>query len=379
MMNGSEWRVADQPEDFCRFEVTPGKIAQREDGQRSETGPGHFEWWYADAILQNGAYVVVVFFTKPLDEQASGMAPRVSISIAELGKDIVTVSGDIGADAFVASTSGCDVKIGGNTFVGDLNVCQVVAKVDQVELTLRLRGLSPPQRFGTGHLLFGPAGKDRFFAWLPSIPHAVAEVSYRIGKNPAVQSMPGSGYHDHNWGDAPIGSLMHHWYWARATIDGHTVIAAHIVPQKSFGAGAFTLLYIEKDGKVVVSDYQNVEFTGVDDQVDPVTLKPVATRTSYTLVQGKTRFVVRFQIVKTLLHQMFDKTQPPPSDPELSAAYHRFGGVVTLEIGDDGAAAEPSKPVKTLWELMYLGSAGDPKALSLYTHSLTQAQPKSGT
>ena len=377
-MNGSEWRVADQPEDFYRFEVAPGEIAQREDGQRSETGPGHFEWWYADAILQNGTYVVVVFFTKPLDEQASGMAPRVSVSIAEPGKEIVTVNGDLGADAFVASTSACDVSIGANTFVGDLGVYQVVAKVDQVELTLKLRGLGQPQRFGTGHLLFGPAGKERFFAWLPSIPHAVAEVTYRIGKGPAVEAMPGFGYHDHNWGDAPIGSLMHHWYWARATIDGHTVIAAHIVPQKSFGAGAFTLLYIEKAGQVVASDYQNVVFTGVDDQVDPVTLKPVATTTSYTLVQGKTRFVVSFQVKQTLLHQMFDKTRPPPSDPELSAAYHRFGGVVTLEIGDDGGAAKPPKQGQTLWELMYLGSAGDPKALSLYTHSLTQAQPKSG-
>lgn len=377
MLKGNEWRVADQPEDFARFKVAPNVVAQSEDGRRSDTGPGHFEWWYADAILQIHTYVVVVFFTKPINEQASGMAPRVAISIAESGKEIVTVEGDFGADAFVASTSRCDVRIGANSFVGDLDVCQVYAKVKEVEVTLQLKRVGDPLRLGTGHLLFGPAGEERFFAWLPSMPRAAATVSYRIGDSPPVESIPGFGYHDHNWGDAPIGSLMHHWYWARATIEGYTVIAAHIVPQQRFGADAYTLLYIEKDGKVVASDYRNVAFAGVDDQVDPVTLKPVATLTSYTLAQGKTQFVVSFRIAQTLLHEMLDKSQPASQDPAKTAAYHRFGGAVTLDIRGEGAPAAPLKPAVTLWELMYLGSAGDPDALSLYTRSLTLAQPKS--
>jgi hypothetical protein len=376
MKTARSWRVADQPEDFVRFKVEPGKIAQREDGRRSESGPGQFEWWYADAILKNGAYVVVVFFTKPIDDQLGGLAPRVAISIAEPGKSIVTVHGDFAADALDGSPDGCAVKIGDNSFVGNLEAYTVIAKVDQVEVRLTLQRVGESLRFGTGHLLFGPPGKEKFFGWLPSVPRGIADVTYRIGNDPQVQS-PGMGYHDHNWGDAPIGSLMHHWYWARASIDGYTVIAAHIAPQKRFGSDAFTLLYIEKDGKVLVSDNQHVAFTGVDDQVDPVTLKPVATLTSYTVMQGKTKFVVTFRIVKTLLQEMFDKTKPAPQDPEMGAAYHRFGGVVSLDIHDDGSKAEPPKMGQTLWELMYLGSAGDPNALSLYARSLTQAKPKS--
>jgi hypothetical protein len=42
----------------------------------------------------------------------------------------------------------------------------------------------------------------------------VAHVRCKIGHEEYRAS--GSGYHDHNWGDVPMQTLMHHWYWARA-------------------------------------------------------------------------------------------------------------------------------------------------------------------
>ena len=42
------------------------------------------------------------------------------------------------------------------------------------------------------------------------------------------KSPSSSGYHDHGWGDVPMQTLMHNWYWARAKAGPYTVIASHI-------------------------------------------------------------------------------------------------------------------------------------------------------
>jgi hypothetical protein len=59
------FRLADRPADYKRLGIVPVEIAEFEDGQRIGTEKGHYEWWYFDAHLDNGATVVVVFYTKP--------------------------------------------------------------------------------------------------------------------------------------------------------------------------------------------------------------------------------------------------------------------------------------------------------------------------
>ena len=58
-------RLADRPSDYEILGIAPVEIAEFEDGQRIGTGRGCYEWWYFDAHLDNGATVVVVFYTKP--------------------------------------------------------------------------------------------------------------------------------------------------------------------------------------------------------------------------------------------------------------------------------------------------------------------------
>jgi hypothetical protein len=53
------------PADYKRLGSAPVEIAEFEDGQRIGTESGHYEWWYFDAHLDDGATVVVVFYTKP--------------------------------------------------------------------------------------------------------------------------------------------------------------------------------------------------------------------------------------------------------------------------------------------------------------------------
>src|SRR5882762_4531078 len=74
-------RLADRPADYERLGIAPVEIAQFEDGQRIGTERGHYEWWYFDAHLDNGATIVVVFYTKPNVSPNGPLAPRITINI----------------------------------------------------------------------------------------------------------------------------------------------------------------------------------------------------------------------------------------------------------------------------------------------------------
>src|ERR1700738_4014058 len=70
--------LADRPADYNRLGIAPVEIAQFEDGQRIGKESGRYEWWYFDAHLDDGATVVVVFYTKPNVSPNGPLAPRIS-------------------------------------------------------------------------------------------------------------------------------------------------------------------------------------------------------------------------------------------------------------------------------------------------------------
>jgi hypothetical protein len=60
-------RMGDQPADYDRFKVAKGVIAPREDGFRTNPGgSGTFEWWYFDAVFDDGSTLVINFMVKDL-------------------------------------------------------------------------------------------------------------------------------------------------------------------------------------------------------------------------------------------------------------------------------------------------------------------------
>jgi hypothetical protein len=89
----------------------PVEVADFEDGQRIRVESGRAKWWYFDAHLDEGAVVVVVFYTNPN-----------TATIEEISVDI--------------------------------------------ELTRQVRAWRPK----SGRLYFRVEGHEKLFAWLPSVP-----------------------------------------------------------------------------------------------------------------------------------------------------------------------------------------------------------------
>jgi hypothetical protein len=219
-------RLAGQPADYQKLGIDPVKVAQFEDGQRMGTEKGRYEWWYFDAHLDDGATIVVVFYTKPNVSPNGPLAPRITINLTLPDGQRFDKIYDTTADQFTASKAGCDVRIGCNRFVGDLHRYRITATIEEISVEIELTGEVRPWRPKSGHIYFGSEGREKLFAWLPSVPQGLASVRYKVGDQEYRAS--GSGYHDHNWGDVPMQTLMHNWYWARAKAGPYTVIASHI-------------------------------------------------------------------------------------------------------------------------------------------------------
>jgi len=355
--NSGHLRLADRPADYQSLGIASVEIAAFEDGQRIGTEKGRYEWWYFDAHLDDGASVVVVFYTKPNVSPNSLLAPRITIELTLPDGRSFEKFLDVGPEQFSASKSGCDVRIGTSRFVGDLGRYHITATIEQISVDIELTGAVRAWRPKSGHLYFGDEGREKLFAWLPSVPHGLANVRYRIGTE--EHRATGSGYHDHNWGDAPMQTLMHNWHWARASIGPYTVIAAHITATAAYGYETQIVYMLAKGGKVIADDDARVSFDTERVTLDGKTGKPVADLTRYTYHDGDTRYVVSFERRQTILQAVLTDRAPPLKRfiarlIGFDGAYHRFTGKATIEKFERDERVE-CLDHRAIWELMYFG------------------------
>ena len=116
-----------------------------------------------------------------------------------------------------------------------------------------------------------------------------------------TRTLRGTGYHDHNWGDAPMWSVLHDWYWARAKIGPWTAIVASNIAEKKYDYDQQINFMLAKDGVILVKDHAKTTFTPADITQDEKTGKPVANRIAFDYEDGEERFHVQFDRVQTIL------------------------------------------------------------------------------
>lgn len=355
----SRLRLADRPVDYERLGIDPVHVVQFEDGQRVGTERGRYEWWYFDAHLNDGATVVVVFYTKPNVSPNGPLAPRITINLTLPDGRRFDKIYDTTADQFSASKENCDVRIGTSRFFGDLHHYRITAAIDEISVEIELAGDVRAWRPKSGHIYFGTEEQEKLFAWLPSVPQGVAQVRCKIGREEYRAS--GSGYHDHNWGDAPMQTLMHNWYWARAKVGPYTVIASYITATRAYGYGTQIVYMLAKDDNIIADNEARVSFEAERTATDSRTGKPVADITRYTYRDADARYVVTFERQKTILQAVFTERMPfikrlIAKTIGFDGAYHRFTGKVIIEKFVREVRVEVFDN-QAIWELMYFGNA----------------------
>ncbi|MEN6338563.1 MAG: lipocalin-like domain-containing protein [Clostridiaceae bacterium] len=344
-------------EDFQSLGLNPVRVELWEDGMRTDGGRGSYEWWYFDSHLDDGGKLVIVFLTKSFVTPNRPLTPTITLQYDAPDGTHYEEMLTFPATQFSASRERCDVRMGDNVFSGDLNRYTIRLAGKQICAELTLTGRVPAWRPGTGQIFFGKHD-EHFFAWLPSVPEGNVEGELTI--NGQKQRIVGTGYHDHNWGNVSMLSLMNHWYWGRAKIGEYTVISSFITAEKKYGYRTFPVFLLAKNGVMVAqSSLDSPVFAQRGEHLDGFTKKPVHDELVYDHTNGNERYVVTYRREKDLLRTRFADTLPLPTRLlakliGFSGAYLRFTGTAGLEHYENGALTERvSDPA--IWELMYFG------------------------
>jgi hypothetical protein len=154
--------------------------------------------------------------------------------------------------------------------------------------------------------------------------------------------------------------LMHHWYWGRAKIGDYVVVSSFITADKKCSYTEMPIFMIAKDGKILADDaYRCLTYTESDYEIDPLTKKHVAKTIVYDYKDGDTRYKITYQKQENI-ERMGMETQVNALQyvalwlMGLRGAYHRMGGVVTLE-RFEGEKLKERVHAPAIWEQMYFG------------------------
>lgn len=259
------------PEEHAELGLRVGEPEGWEDGLRTSLTDPTFEWWYFDGHLDDGSTVVVVYYTKPqfAVPLLSESAPFVQIDITRPDGTAISKLEMIDPDDATFSTAGLDVALGNNIakdVSGDLSEFHFTINLDDVSADLTLVRTTPAWRPGTGIIRYGDPA-DEYFGWLPSVPNG--DLTGTLTYDGAEHTVSGSGYHDHNWGNANMAMLMKDWWWTRSQVEDYTIIAVDMHMKNKFGNNKHTPVFVVmNEDEVLIDQVAIAQESGLDQAME---------------------------------------------------------------------------------------------------------------
>ncbi len=338
----------------CKEMGLQDQVMPFEDGMRTTSKSGNYEWWYFDSKYPDGSSLVIVFFTKPVTSLKGKLEPYVSLDY--LGADGTQIHTEARSQDFHFSKEGCDVTIGNCHVHGDLKEYTIHFQNEAVQADLQLRATVPSWRPYSGHLYFGQ--KD-YFSWLPSVPEG--KITGTLTHKGRQIPLDGTGYHDHNWGNKLMIFLMNDWYWGRAKVGDYVVVSSYIYANKQCGYAPTPIFMLAKDGKILCDDaYRYLKYTECDFAVDPYTKRNVAKTLIYDYDHPDNHYRITYRKGDEEVDRKIMKDIVGPQAAKLCyflgfrGSYHRMGGSCTVERIVNGEVVE-SQTQSAMWEQMCFG------------------------
>ncbi|MGQ0542010.1 MAG: hypothetical protein ACT4O9_09200 [Blastocatellia bacterium] len=237
-----------------------------DDGYRLKDSPGAYEWWYFDALSDDGKDAfAITFFDNSIDSprynsriksrEKSRRFPAVSFLYFRNGKAVCSSTNEFSDDKFEPLGPGPGCRIGESTIVFDsetygsgylLNVSGSLPRGRR--FVARLEFLLIESSFLTEY----PSSAKNIHVWNMAVPRADVTGKIRLLENDGhtveTFSFRGTGYHDHNMDERFFADTVGLWHRGRAHFADSTAVFARY---SESGAGEpSTRLMIVRDGEL---------------------------------------------------------------------------------------------------------------------------------
>ena len=204
--------------------------------------PKAYEWWYFDALSDDGGDAIVIafldnFIYSPRYNAANGNHvetggfPAVSFTYFSEGRQVYRAESEFLASDLRASADTPECKIGKNGFRFE-SAAYGSGYIVEIDLPLRggrrLRGdlewLSIESDFGSAPFCYD----ETAHCWNMVAPRC--DVSGKLtvtdprGRSVDTRSFRGTGYHDHNLDNRWLAKTVKEWHWGRAHFADSTVV-----------------------------------------------------------------------------------------------------------------------------------------------------------
>lgn len=262
--------------------------------------PGGYEWWYFDAVSDDGRYSFVIIFyegnpfstryIKALEEKTDPASPisasiststsslpmpseypAVSISIYEQGESIYYSFTEFDETDCTFSEERPFVEIGphrmessrtGNQLSYLLSLNEELPSGDRLQAELAFESPFPLPLFGeeenpfaTGHHwnLVQPRTEV-----IGTITTGMAEEESGVEERDRTIAFRGTGYHDHNRGEEPMREEFTDWYWGRCHFDSATLVY-FVMNRKDEQQSQHRAWLIDPSGSKVITRCNQIE------------------------------------------------------------------------------------------------------------------------
>lgn len=245
-------------------------LAPSEDGLHRQRG-FHYEWWYFQAAFANGYSAVAILwpmnYSRPWRRQCT-----IQLSIYKPDGTHAKHYIFPRRELFSASRDRCDVRIGDSyaRFSGGRYEVRVEAEDDILDLVLEptVPGWKPAGD-AVDRL---PFPRFNTMGWLVPAPMARARGSLLVGGK-RVELEGGHGYHDHNWGEAPIFHAVDNWHWGQVVSGDLGIIWSDITMQRAWDYDK-TYKFLLSRGERLVMESADLSVSYADWIKDPAFMHP---------------------------------------------------------------------------------------------------------
>jgi len=222
-------------------------ILPHEDARHRLRGPFAYEWWYFDAVFDNGYSAVAIMwpmnYAKPWRRQST-----IQLSIYTPEGEHFKQYAFPPRRLFSGSYTRCDARIGDSYVRGTHPRYEVKMRAGDIAVDLVFEAETPgwKPRTAVNHV---PVPRYNTMGWLVPLPRATVHGSLNIrGQKVEVE---GHGYHDHNWGEAPFYHVVDNWHWGHVLCGELCVIWADITMNRKLDYDRTFMFLLSRGDRLV--------------------------------------------------------------------------------------------------------------------------------